>query len=88
MMDMLPNRASTPEFNDKLEQCHKLLDELAATAEGEEDDVDEEAKGGEDRETARKELAALLPQVADAIEDELVCASGNTPPPQKAMQRD
>ena len=54
-------------------QWTKLLQETRA--------IREKAKLGQERHAARIELAAVLPKVADAIEDELVRASGNNPPP-------
>ena len=49
--------------------------------------IRDKAKLGQERHAARIELAAVLPKVADAIEDELVRASGNNPPPRRRRCR-
>ena len=49
--------------------------------------IRDKAKLGQERHAARIELAAVLPKIADAIEDELVRASGNNPPPRRRRYR-
>ena len=49
--------------------------------------VRDKAKSGANRESARRELATLLPRVADAVEDELVRASGTPLPARRKRCR-